>query len=59
MQIIHLTSQGVSWQLRGTSEGVEVFRCRRACFRELQKTTHTEGTVQLMFPKDEGRRAHC
>ena len=28
-------------------------------FIELQNTTYTEGTILLIFPKDEVRRAHC
>ena len=35
-----------------------VFRYRRVCFSELQNTTYTEGTVLLIFSKDEVRRAH-
>ena len=37
----------------------EVSRYWRACFSELQNTTYTEGTVLLIFLKDEVRRAHC
>ena len=37
----------------------EVFRYWRACFSELQNTTYTEGTVLLIFSKDEVRGAHC
>ena len=37
----------------------EVFRHRRVWFSELQITTYTEGTVLLIFPKDEVRRADC
>ena len=37
----------------------EVFRWQRACFSQLQNTTYMEGTVLLIFPKDEVRRAHC
>ena len=37
----------------------EVFPYQRACFSELQNTTYTEGTVLLIFSKDEVRRAHC
>ena len=35
----------------------EVFCYRRACYSELQNTTYTEGTVLLMFSKDEVRGA--
>ena len=37
----------------------QVFRYQRACFSQLQNTTYTEGTVLLIFSKDEVRRAHC
>ena len=37
----------------------EVFRYWRACFSKLQNTTNTEGTLLLIFPKDEVRRTHC
>ena len=35
----------------------EVFRYWRACYSELQNTTYMEGTVLLMFSKDEVRGA--
>ena len=35
----------------------EVFHYWRACFSELQNTTYTEGTVLVIFSKDEVRRA--
>ena len=37
MQIIQLTSQGVSWQLRGTSEGVESFSLPKGLFEGVAK----------------------
>ena len=43
----------------GNKRKWDVFRYRRARFRELQNTTYTEGTALLIFSKDEVRRAHC
>ena len=37
----------------------EVFCYWRACFSELQNTAYTEGTVLLIFSKDEVKRADC
>ena len=42
MQIIQLTSQGVSWQLRGTSEGVESFSLPKGLFEGVAKG-HSHG----------------